>query len=299
MYRILQGLHENALMEHLIKTYDWNEVEQICNHHPYLIKSILRNSNTPLHEMCLIGSTPHDLLRKVVNSWPEAATTRNRWGETPLHARCRCSQYSLYPVQLLVNTNPSALKMVNDTGKTPLAIACVNGASVSVVRELVAAYPEALCMKDINDNTPIDLLWSSFAKTIPGAFAITNYLKQKPANETVEMSGILSRFYEKMSFCLVQSRGLSKKSANILVSGKNNQESNVLLAHTIIEQSLRHSPHSLLEIFLTQDRGLGLHTDENGNTPLHLQFLTDEIDLDCIRVILSKCQESAAMLNIK
>ncbi len=290
MYRVLQGLHENALVGHLIKTYDWDEFEQICNSHPTLMKSVLKNTNTPLHEICNIGSAPHHLLKRVVDCWPEATIARNRYGETPLHVKCRCSQYSLYPVKLLLETNQTSVRMLNGTGKAPLAIACLSGASVSVVKELVNAYPEALSIKDINDHTPIDLLWSSFAKTIPGASAISNYLK-RGHDENIEMSGLLARFFEKMSFCLNRSKSLSSNADQA-----QDESTFELLLHTIIEANLHHCPHTLLDVYLTYDRDFGLQLDENGNTSLHIQILKG-FDQKCLHVLLTKCKESASIVD--
>ena len=296
MYRVVQGLHENALVGHLIKTYNWDEVEKICDHHPKLLKNcILANSNTPLHEICNIGSAPHDLLEKVLKCRIESTTTRNRFGETPLHTKCRSSQYSLHPVALLVQTNPMALRMLNDSGKSPLAVACVNGASVNVVKELVVAYPEALKIRDVNDHTPIDSLWSSFAKTIPGASAISLYLrKQRGDSEQhhVEMRGVLAKFYQKMSFCLKQVRILSKDDDD----DNNEESSELLLSHTIIEENIQHAPHTLLDIFLTYDQDFGCQLDANGNTSFHLQ-LYKEVNYDFTMSFLRRCPESASIAN--
>ena len=295
MYRVVQGLHENALVGHLIKTYNWDEVEQICDHHPNLLKNcILPNSNTPLHEICNIGSAPSNLLEKVLNCRIESTTTRNRFGETPLHTKCRSSQYSLYPVALLVQANPRALRMVNDSGKSPLAVACVNGASVDVVKELVVAYPEALKRRDVNDHTPIDLLWSSFAKTIPGASAIASYLRKRGSKQHVEMSGVLAKFYQKMSFCLKQVLILSKDDKNESTSSS----FELLLSHAIIQENIQQTPHTLLEIFLTYDKDFGCQLDENGNTSFHVQ-LYKKVDYDFTKSFLRRCPESASIANRK
>ena len=136
------GYEQHIIIEYHFKNYNWNEIEFICETDPDLLRCMLKNTNTPLHEMCTIGSAPLRLLEKILEAWYEATITRNRHGETPLHIKAWNSQFSSSPVRMLIKSNKKAVRMLNNTGKTPLAIACMSGACYEVIRELVIAYPE-------------------------------------------------------------------------------------------------------------------------------------------------------------
>ena len=311
MYRMTFGYEQKMIMEYHLKNYNWDEIELICETHPDLLRCMLKNTNTPLHEMCTIGSAPFKLVEKILNSWYEATVTRNRHGETPLHIKARNSQYSSSPVKMLINSNKKAVRMLNNTGKTPLTIACMSGACFEVIRVLVLAYPEALSMRDSDGHTPLDLLWSTFAKTLPGASAISKYLKNKGNSEDGqenEMSPLLHRFYEKMSFCLRQSFSLSQRQGH---NGRKEvaegvppnealdaEDDYLLLCHAIIMGDLKHCPHTLLEIFLSHNSTLGHQIDMDGNTALHLQ-LSKSMDKKCISVLIDKCEECSGITNNK
>lgn len=302
------GYEQNKIMDYHFKNYEWDEIERICETHPDLMRCMLKNTNTPLHEMCNIGSAPMRLMEKILDSWYEATVTRNRHGETPLHIKARNSQYSSSPIRMLIKSNKKAVRMLNNTGKTPLAIACMSGACFSVIQELVVAYPEALSIRDSYGHTPLDLLWSTFAKTLPGASAVSKYLEVKNnANaHGNEMSPLLARFHEKMSFCLRQSCSLQRRGRhNSRALGgvprsvaSDEGDDCLLLCHAIIMGELKHCPHTLLEIFLSHNGKLGYQIDSDGNTALHLQ-LSKSLDKKCISVLIDKCAECSGITNKK
>ena len=207
-------------------------------------------------------------------------------------------------VKLLIQSNKKALKLTNETGKTPLAVACVSGVALSTLRELVSASPATLRVRDVNNFTPVDLLWSSFSKTLPGASAISKFLKRDNGdNQVKEMSGLLFRFHEKISLCLSYSYALSKENQASNVDARCDAKEDKctvscsLLCHAIISEDLKYCPHTLLAIFLTHEGMLGSQVDEDGNTPLHLQINRKWQDKECISVLLEKSKESAGVPN--
>ncbi len=301
----LQSQRNAFLLHHHISNYEWDNVHEVISQQPDSVKCMLPNTNTPLHELCSIGSAPAALIKKVLDLWTGAAVTKNRHGETPLHIKCRNSQYSSSVVTFLISSNPRALKVQNNTGKTPLAVACGSGACFVVIRELVLANPDALQCTDVHGHTTLDLLWSTFAKTLPGASAISRYLTKnngysntrtegREEQEEQEMGGLLGRFHEKISLCLSHAYALSRDG-----DGGDGDFSS-LLCHAIIAQNFKHCPHTLLAIFLTHDNSLGCQVDENGKTPLHL-LLTKEGKIwnyeKCISRVLEKCEQSASIPN--
>lgn len=247
-----------------IRRYDWKALEFACINHANLFEDALdRNLNTPLHEICSIGSAPYHLVEKIFHLFPEAALVQNKRGDTPLHLKCKISQKSLQIVNLLVEYCPNVLILKNGIGQTPLAVACDSAASFPVIEKLVESNPTSLSIRDNQGNSPIDLLWSSFLMNIPGVLSMKSYL-----HGMIPMSGILARFWEKVCFCLIESYKLQQKSSEKLFWEKRTRGQQ--LCHSIISERLKQSPIKLLQMALLSDPHLACQTDRYGNTPLHL-----------------------------
>jgi len=314
---MLLSFDRNALLRHLINSYSWQEVESICDYQSKLIKCQFKNSNnTPLHEICNIGSAPGNLVVKILLCWKDAALKQNKHGDTPLHIKCRVSQYSSHVLRILVETNKEALTITNKMGQTPLHAACLTGASFLVIKILVSTYPDALFIRDVNGHSPLDLLWSAFAKTIPGASAVSKYLDSGGGKDNDdddaknEMSGLLFRFLEKLSFCVMHSYNLICPSSIIKDDDNDDDDDNnenknengngngkKLLCHAIISERFNHCPHTLLNIVLIHQSKLGCQVDYDGDTPLHLLIHNRSWDHESLNVILDKSKESASIPN--
>jgi ankyrin repeat protein len=74
------------------------------------------NGDTPLHWAAQLDLT--DIMRFLLEQWPEGAKERNRHQETPLHYAA--SQAQIETVQLLVEVWPEGKDALNDQGQTPL-----------------------------------------------------------------------------------------------------------------------------------------------------------------------------------
>jgi ankyrin repeat protein len=277
----------NSHLVECIRNYDWKAVEFACINHVHLFKGHEEGS-FPLHEICSIGSAPSNLVEKIFRLYPEAAILQNNSGDTPLHLKCKISQKSLDIVNLLVNHWPETLLLKNGIGHTPLAEACISAAWFPVIEKLVASEPYALSIRDNQGNSPIDLLWSSFSKNIPGVLSLKSYLRGN-----APMSGILARFWEKVCFCFIESFKLHQNDSEKIFWEE--RDSGHELCHSIISENLRQCPEKLLQLALFSNPSLAHQTDINGNTPLHLAVKGK--DKGAILLLLEKCVESAFHRN--
>jgi len=253
-----------------LQSYAWKEVEEICENAPHLLQHTLPNGNTPLHEICSIGCAPNKLVEKIALLNPDAAMVSNKYGDLPLHIKCRNSQKSVFGCRLLLKVTPKeGLEMVNHLDHTPLATACLSGAWFPALYELIEANPQTLLYPNVHGLTPIDLLWSSFIKTVPGAYALHRYLdgdSDGTKDKEEKMGGVLERFWEKFCYAIsvASSCQLQQFDSDYTTVSSN------LLGHAIIQQNIKHSPQDLLHIALKNNSKLGYTVDHDQNTIVHL-----------------------------
>ncbi len=311
-------------LQHLIRRlYAWDILDEICTHRPFLIQNaVFSNGNTALHEICNIGSAPYALIEKVLNVWEEALTVRNKYGDTPLHITTRNSQKSLNRVKLIVEAcldldaklnkdgdddqSPlSLLEYQNTSGQTPLATACVSIAWFPVLKMLIEKCPKALTIKDCDGHTPVEAMWGSFQKNIIGVTSIRQFLRcidDKLIKGGVNtMSPLLKRFWDKFCFCVLESyeygrrlQGLTDDDLQNLLGFRDK-----MLIHAILSEGIHQGLDTLLELALKNYPSLGMHTDQNGNTPLHILACRERSTKNnhLISILISKCRDSAKVVN--
>lgn len=309
----------NVPLQDLIRRhYAWDEISHICEHKPHIIQlTIFPNGNTVLHEVCSIGSAPHSIVTQIASIWPDAALLRNKHGDSPLHIAARNSQQSSARVRFLVHLNHDALLYKNHAGQTPIGTACVSVAWLPVIEILVEACPFALVVRDQYGRSPIALLWLSYLKTVVGAIAVQNYIRNSGGVDG-GMSRGLGRFWDKFRFCVLTAYpAILNNSASSIMQEPREIESNSdseeqdeirdddhdhhanddsLLLHAILAQNIRKGTnHQILAIALTNNPNLALIVDRCGQNPLHK--LAAGTDILSVQVLLKKCPDCAKRTN--
>jgi ankyrin repeat protein len=107
---------------------------------------------TPLHSAVSWGKT--DVVGLLLELWPEGTGEKNRDGHTPLHLAAFGEDADL--VRLLLERGPEATREKNLEGDTPLHLAAHSG-EVEVVKLLLERWPEAMREKDLDGDTPLHL----------------------------------------------------------------------------------------------------------------------------------------------
>jgi len=324
MHFLQRNADAASTLQHIIRRlYAWDVIDEICTHRPYLIQNIVfSNGNTALHEICNIGSAPYALIAKVLNVWKEALAVRNKYGDTPLHITTRNSQKSLNRVKLIVEAcldldvklqedregeqhSLSLLEYQNMSGQTPLATACVSIAWFPVLTLLIEKCPKALTIKDCHGHTPAEAMWGSFQKNIIGVTSIRQFLRSN--DDTLikggvnSMSPLLQRFWDKFCFCVLESfeydrrrQGLTDEELQAWLSVRDK-----MLIHAILSEGIHQGLDALLELALKNNPSLGMHADQNGNTPLHILACREKSTKNnhLISILISKCRASAKEVN--
>jgi hypothetical protein len=81
-----------------------------------------RLRSTPLHAACTYRA-PKEVMKFLIQEYPEAAAITTSHAYTPLHTACECGVSSPKVIRLLIRTNPQALEQPNKLGNTPFLTA--------------------------------------------------------------------------------------------------------------------------------------------------------------------------------
>jgi ankyrin repeat protein len=108
---------------------------------------------TPLHMAAEVAKT--DVVKLLLERWPEAIREKDDYGYTPLHMAAECTKGPTFEVvKLLLERWPEGIREKNHDGTTPLHMAA-KAAKTDVVRLLLELWPEAIREKDDYGNTPL------------------------------------------------------------------------------------------------------------------------------------------------
>jgi ankyrin repeat protein len=133
------------------KTGGSRPLHQICSDPRVtvqMVKDVLSNSPDevcvpdderclPLHIACRTGASL-DVIRFLVEDWPESLRWTSKGGSLPLHMACS-NMADVSVVQYLISVFPKATGVANEYGWLPLHCACAYGASSNVISLLVAS----------------------------------------------------------------------------------------------------------------------------------------------------------------
>mmetsp|Transcript_34359 Transcript_34359/g.51867 ORF Transcript_34359/g.51867 Transcript_34359/m.51867 type:complete len:355 (-) Transcript_34359:345-1409(-) len=108
---------------------------------------------TPLQLACQLAA-PLDVVCLLLDSWPDAIRMKDNFGYTPLHWACRYGA-PLDVISLLVSVWPDAISAKGAFGFSPLHWACTYGAPYDVVSLLLERCPDAAREKTIHGCTPL------------------------------------------------------------------------------------------------------------------------------------------------
>jgi ankyrin repeat protein len=110
------------------------------------------HSNTPLHSAVKGGKT--DVVRLLLERWPEGASKTNRSGQTPLHLAAAKGKTDM--ARSLLESWPQGARQKDNDGHTPLYLA-IKAGKTDVVRLLLEHWPAGVREKDESGNTLLRL----------------------------------------------------------------------------------------------------------------------------------------------
>eukprot|EP00934_Nitzschia_sp_Nitz4_P005344 Nitzschia sp. Nitz4//scaffold82_size85912//7827//9314//NITZ4_005124-RA/size85912-processed-gene-0.3-mRNA-1//1//CDS//3329558784//5334//frame0 len=114
--------------------------------------------NYLLHHACRQGA-PEELIARIVQANPKAASVPGHDGWLPLHYACAFPATQVGTVQSLLDTYASAVTIREEKKKQlPLHVAAQTGASLEIVALLLSYSPDAAVVRDLDKKRPVDLV---------------------------------------------------------------------------------------------------------------------------------------------
>jgi ankyrin repeat protein len=123
------------------------------------VKEPDRHSRTPLHLAVMMGKI--DVVKFLLERWPEGIRERDDDGETPLHLAARMGETDA--VNILVQRWPDGMRERDNSLHTPLQLAAPWG-KIEVVKILVEGWPEGMRATNKDQKTPLHLALESLDK---------------------------------------------------------------------------------------------------------------------------------------
>jgi len=101
----------------------------------------------------------HIALEKIIDTQPSVVTIRDgREKESALHVLLKHKPKDVFTADKMLLTTPHICRVIDRHGNTPLHIAFSHGASIDLVRHLIAIDPTVLNMRNFHGQTPAELV---------------------------------------------------------------------------------------------------------------------------------------------
>jgi len=136
-----------------------NVIRRLLDEYPEAAASACNNGTLPLH-WCVSRESPNiEILSQLVSVYPDAVRTFCSEGWLPIHRLVDRASPSLEVVNILYNIYPQSLLCSTTDGRLPLHLAIDNSeVSYDVINLLIQACPEALEQTDDEGYLPLHIL---------------------------------------------------------------------------------------------------------------------------------------------
>ncbi|GKY94624.1 hypothetical protein MPSEU_000427900 [Mayamaea pseudoterrestris] len=171
---------------------NWDRVLELCASNPQDAKYSGRDGWTALHHACNRRCPRPEVVEALIGAYPGALDKPEEKGWLPLHYACRFKAPKEV-VRLLLHMYPKrGFRTVSKTdrlGRTPLYYAVRYDAPSGVVGLLLEVDPSAVLEEDENQESPLALVWDSWAEKLEGKRIVNSFLPggfPEPEDRTVE-----------------------------------------------------------------------------------------------------------------
>jgi ankyrin repeat protein len=158
---------------------DWNQVLELCKTCPQNAQYAGRDGWTALHHACNRRCPYPDVVEALIHAYPGALLQEDEKSWLPLHYACRFKAPKEV-VRLLLHMHPESGKIAvsarDRQGRTPLYYAVRYDAPEGVVGLLLQVDPSAVLSEDQNDESPLALVWNTWADKLEGKRIVHSYL---------------------------------------------------------------------------------------------------------------------------
>jgi ankyrin repeat protein len=158
---------------------DWDRVLTLCSAHPEHAKYSGRDGWTALHHACNRRCPLPEVADALIRAYPGALLKEDEKGFLPLHYACRFKAPKDV-VRLLLQMYPDkgrvSVSKRDRQGRTPLFYAVRYDAPAGVAGLLLEVDPSAVLEEDQSEESPLALVWDSWAEKLEGKRIINNFL---------------------------------------------------------------------------------------------------------------------------
>ena len=102
-----------------------------------------KEGKLPLHALCASYNPKDTVVEAILEAYPASIQTANIKGQIPLHTACAAAQ-KLPFIKKLVELFPSAISVATTNGRLPLHVACEYRCDLDVIQYLADLSPDAL-----------------------------------------------------------------------------------------------------------------------------------------------------------
>jgi ankyrin repeat protein len=134
------------------------ETVELLVQHGADVKALNFRLNTPLHLAAAFGKI--DVMRFLLERWPEGTRVGNDLGRTPLHVAAESRVGNIDAARLLVEQWPEGMKQRDIFSNTPLHVAANYDRGGQVVELLVQGWPAGIRERNRFGDTPLHMAWT-------------------------------------------------------------------------------------------------------------------------------------------
>lgn len=170
----------SSMIHDAARITNWKSVLLLCKSHPQCAKYTGPDGWTALHHACNRRCPQADVAEALIRAYPDALLKVEEKSMTPLHYACRFKAPKEV-VRLLLYLYPArgraAVSMRDRRGRTPLYYAVRYDAPPGVVELLLEVDPSVVLEEDRNADSPLALVWDSWAEKYEGKKTLQPFLQ--------------------------------------------------------------------------------------------------------------------------
>lgn len=196
-----QAFVGNSVIHDAARITDWDRVLELCSTNPQAAAYAGKDGWTALHHACNRRCPRPDVVRALIAAYPSALLQEEE-GKSwlPLHFACRFKAPRDVVALLLHMVPTSGQTAVRsrdaDKGRRPLYYAIRYDAPPGVAELLIGMDPSAILDEDQNEESPLALVWDSWAEKLEGKRIVHSFLPggfPEPEDTTPEQRAVLLR----------------------------------------------------------------------------------------------------------
>lgn len=193
------GKGVSSVIHDAARLTDWDLVLELCETQPEAASYAGHDGWTALHQACNKRCPRVDVIKALIHAYPAALLQEEVKSWLPLHLACRFKAPKEV-VRLLLHLYPESGKVsvqaLDNQKRRPLYYAIRYDAPDGVASLLLHVDPSAVLEEDQNEDSPLALVWDSWAEKLEGKRIVHSFLPggfPEPEESPVEQRAVILR----------------------------------------------------------------------------------------------------------